>query len=165
MKNFINGIQIDETIYDNWPEALKDCAAVYVPEKTDSPHNLIIIKSSETYPSQTIKELEEFPEEKIIARILWVEDEKNAPVVGLEVNEDYQNMGVGTFLCILARTWVAEKFSVSIMAPEFYRSPPVEQILKTIVNDYKEETILLRTSDGKYKTLSDTIKQNDESVS
>lgn len=155
MTDYINDIAVDLDIYSKWPEKIKDLGIVYVPEDSDNPNNLILVRSSDEYPAMEITELLDFPETEFLGRIMWKNFGDLSPVSGLVITEEYQDIGVAKFLCVLARTWVAEKFNSKIYAPEEFRSIEVEEILKQIAVEYNEQSLVVKTIDGEYKVFSE----------
>lgn len=157
MTDYINNIAVDLDIYSKWPEELKNKCIVFVPETDENPNNLIIIESSEQYPERQVIELENFPDAYFYGRIMWRTDGENAPVSGIFIEPEYRNQGIAKFLCVLARTWAAEKFNVKIFSPELFRTEEVEQILKQIAIEYDEKDLVVRTSDGGYKPFGEIV--------
>lgn len=155
MTDYINNIAVDLDIYSKWPEELKDMSIVFVPKTDQNPYNLIIVSASDQYPAKQVVELEEFPDTHFHGRILWIIDGEKAPVSGIFIEPEYRNHGVAKFLCILARTWVAEKFNVKIFSPELFRTGEVEEILKSIAIEYNEKDLVVRTVDGEYKPFGE----------
>jgi hypothetical protein len=159
MTDYINNIAVDLDIYNNWPEPIKDCAAIFIPENDESAAQLAIINSTDGHPKGQITPADELPS-NYHARILWRENGVDALVYGLEVKDSLQNLGIGKFLCILARTWVAENFGARIISPESFRAQNVENILKKIAVEYEEDSIMLQTQNGDYKSFGEIKNEN-----
>jgi len=164
MTNYINNIAVDLNIYDNWPEPIKNCCAVYVPPIDNDLHHLFIINEKDGFLAKNVIESYELPRiPEVLALINFrINENQEAPVQGLMVKENIRDSGVGKFLCILTRTWVAENLNAKIYSPENDRSIEVEKILIDIALEYNENSIKLATTDGEYKTIDQIEDLNTE---
>lgn len=157
MTDFINNIAVDLDIYNKWPGAIEDCSIMYVGPKNNYLHHIFLIKEKDGFPAKNIIISDSLPFiPEILARLsFYIEENKDAPVTNLFVNEELRSQGVGKFLCIISRTWVAENLDAKIYSPENERSPEVQNILIDIAIEYNEDSIKIMTLDGEYKTIDE----------
>jgi GNAT superfamily N-acetyltransferase len=138
--DFINDIPVDFSVYENWPETIKGCAAAYFKETTILPSYLFIVEGMGFTP-KSINEIDSLDGVNAIARISWREDDERCYAFELYVDPKYQGQGVGTFLSILTRTWAADKLGKRAI-PNAPLSDQVSSILDYIKQEYELEDVL-----------------------
>lgn len=140
MTDYIDDIPVDFSIYENWPEIIKNCAAVHFKETTILPSYLFIVKGMGLTP-KSINEIDTLDGVNAVARISWREDDERCYAFELYVDPEYRGQGVGTFLSILTRTWVADKLGKRAI-PNAPLSDQVSSILNHIKQEYELEDVL-----------------------
>lgn len=161
MTDFIDNIAVDLDIYNKWPDEIKySWAGVYQEDGIDI--SLLYIIQTEEFLPRTVQKLDRLPDmENVVAYISWFNDEINVSVSALYVNPDFRENGIGKFICILARTWVAENLGLKIYASTYSRTAEVESILLNIALEYNEDTLVVKTNDGEYKEFSEVDKETE----
>lgn len=137
-------IIIDESIYNSWPSVLNGCFIVIDQDQSKDNVMLTVIRSN-LYAEHSINTIDSFTEyynDQVMAYMKWWYDQENsvALVTAINVNEEYRNNGIATFLCILARTWVAKNKGMKISAEAGAVFPEVAHILENIIDKYGENT-------------------------
>jgi hypothetical protein len=155
MKIFKNNVWIDTSIYDSWPDFLNDCWIGI--EYISSEHtNSAYLINNKNFVSRTLNVIDYVPDEQdYIAVIQWGIVHDDILMVGVEVKEDYRNMGVATFFGRYIWTWLMENNDRIVRLPAEFRSDPVEKAFSKRIIEKNVDFGVVRTINNEYKKLEE----------
>lgn len=137
----INGIVIEETLTDSWPEAFSGCWMNISPEIDNySNANAELIMSDEHPEGAIIKSsFSRYP--NCISNIAW---HNSGQITYLWVKEGYRRQGIGYCMGLWLRAYLAINYSVKALHPMINeRNEDVESLIKLFKNTYNDEDVIL----------------------
>jgi GNAT superfamily N-acetyltransferase len=138
--DYIDDIAVDFSIYENWPDIINECAALYYEENQVSPSYLFIVKDQNIEP-RSINTITSLDNISAVARMSWRSDEEKFYAFELYVEPEYRSSGVGTFLSVLTRTWAADKMGKRAI-PSGPLSDDIINLLDNIKEKYELDDVL-----------------------
>lgn len=142
-------------IYEEWPKEIEDCWILVsiIPENNTGSARII---KNNNHPPKTIINSMWLPiVENSIGYADWIIDKDEAIINRLFINEDFRNLGIGTWFVVFLRTYITKTLSLKIVPQKNGVPDPVNHILINIAKKYQEETLEVTTKNGEIKKMGD----------
>lgn len=137
----INGVVIEETLINSWPELFSQCWINIYPVREDILDASAELIMSDEYPEGTVVSSNKRYYPGCLAIISF---QRTGEITFIWVKEEYREQGIGYMLGRWLRSYMANNFSIRTHHPFLSeRNDIVEHLLNKFKNDYNAQDIML----------------------